>query len=44
MKVYPSIARAKLVVKVCTVYMLPFLLLADHQVVLTRMYFLVESQ
>ena len=44
MKAYPSIAGAKLTVEVCTVYMLPFLLLDDHHVVLTGMYFLVESQ
>ena len=43
MKAYPNIARAKLTVKVCTVYMLPFLLLADDHVVLTGINFSVKS-
>ena len=44
MKAFPSKARAKLTIKVCTVYRLPFLLLADHHVVLTGIYFPIERQ
>ena len=40
--IYHSIARTiNLLLKY--VYMLPFLLLADHHIVLTRKHFLVES-